>query len=58
MINILTKMKKAIKIMKKQNDVVETYYENGQLRSRANYKSGNLDGLWEEWYSNGKPMEE
>ena len=37
-----------------KNDVVETYYGNGQLWSRANYKDGNLDGLCEEWSRDGK----
>ena len=26
--------------MKKKNGVVETYYDNGQLESRTNYKNG------------------
>ena len=26
--------------MKTKNDVVETYYGNGQLQSRVNYKGG------------------
>ena len=33
--------------MEKLNGVVETYYDNGQLQSRANYKGGKLDGLRE-----------
>ena len=40
--------------MKKKNGVIETYYDNGQLKSRENYKDGKLDGLREAWYSNGK----
>ena len=37
-----------------KNDVVETYYGNGQLWSRATYKDGKLDGLRETWYDNGQ----
>ena len=40
--------------MEKLNGVVETHYGNGQLRSRANYKDGNIDGLREVWYDNGQ----
>ena len=40
-----------------KNGVVETYYENGKLKSRANYKDGERNGLREEWYENGKPWE-
>ena len=40
-----------------KNDVVETYYDNGQLKSRANYKDDKLDGLHESWYKNGQPQE-
>ena len=32
----------------------ETWYDNGQLSYRANWKNGELDGLQEEWYENGK----
>ena len=40
--------------METKNGVVETYYENGKLKSRENYKDGNLDGLREVWHMNGK----
>ena len=42
--------------MEKTNGVVETHYDNGQLKSRETYKDGNLDGLRESWYSDGQPM--
>ena len=38
-----------------KNGVVETYYANGQLRTRAIYKDGKLNGLCENWYENGQP---
>lgn len=41
--------------MKKKNDVVESYYDNGQLKSRTNYKNDELEGLYERWYDNGQP---
>ena len=31
--------------MEKLNGVVETHYGNGQLKERANYKEGKLNGL-------------
>ena len=37
-----------------KNDVVKTYYDNGELKSRANYKNGERDGQYEIWYSNGQ----
>ena len=33
-----------------KNGVVETYYDNGQLMSRANYEDDKLNGLYESWY--------
>lgn len=39
-----------------KNGVVETYYDNGQLRLRETYKDGNLDGLCKEWSRDGKPI--
>ena len=42
--------------METKNGVVETYYENGQIASRANYKNGKLNGLYETWYDNGKQL--
>ena len=38
--------------MDSKNDVVETYYDNGELKSRANYKDGERNGLSESWYAN------
>ena len=32
----------------------ETYYENGQLDERGNYKDGKEDGVWEKYYENGE----
>ena len=32
----------------------EGWYENGQLKYRANWKNGKLDGLQEYWYENGQ----
>ena len=37
-----------------KNGVVETYYDNGQIRTRVTYKDDKLDGLCESWYSNGQ----
>ena len=42
--------------MEKKNGVVEKYFNNGQLESRANYKDGKRDGLCETWHSDGKHM--
>ena len=42
------------KDMEKLNGVVETYYDNGQLMSRANYEDDKLNGLYETWYDNGQ----
>ena len=36
-----------------KNGVAETYYENGQIASRANCNDDKLDGLREMWYENG-----
>ena len=44
--------------MEKLNGVVETHYGNGQLRSRANYKDGKLNGLFEDWYDGREYIEE
>ena len=30
------------------------YHKNGQLKSKANYKNGERDGLWESYYENGE----
>ena len=40
--------------MEKKNGVVETYYDNGQLASKTNYKNGERNGLRETWYENGQ----
>ena len=40
--------------MEKKNGVVETYYANGQLMARKNYKDDKLNGLYEVWYENGQ----
>ena len=40
--------------MEKLNGVVETYYDNGKLWTRENYKGNNLDGQRETWHSNGQ----
>lgn len=32
----------------------ETWYENGQVYTRANLKNGKLDGEAKEWYANGR----
>ena len=37
-----------------ENRVAESWYENGQLESRANFKNDKFDGLWECWYENGQ----
>ena len=30
------------------------YHKNGQLKSKANYKNGERDSLWESYYENGE----
>ena len=37
-----------------KNGVVETYYDNGQLKTRTNYKNDILNGLCGPWYENGQ----
>ena len=37
-----------------KNGVVETYHDNGQLKTRTNYKNDILNGLYESWYKNGQ----
>jgi len=32
----------------------ESFYKNGQLESRGNYKNGKKHGLWESFHENGK----
>ena len=43
--------------MEKKNGVIETYYDNGQLKSRSNHENGKLNGLWETWHKNGQLQE-
>ena len=37
--------------------VVETFYKNGQLESRGNYKTGKIYGLYELFHENGQLQE-
>ena len=40
-----------------KDGLVEEFYDNGQLRSRGNYKTGKLDGLRETFFlSNNNPF--
>ena len=34
-----------------KDGLVETFYENGQLEERENWKNGKEDGLWETFHS-------
>ena len=34
--------------------VTGSYFENGQLQQRANFKAGELDGLYESYFENGQ----
>ena len=34
------------------------YYENGQIRTEANYKDGKVDGKWTWWHANNQKSEE
>ena len=34
--------------------IIETFYENGQLERRGNYKDGKPEGLWERFYEYGQ----
>ena len=38
----------------KEHGLTESYYENGQLHIKENYKDGNRDGLFESYYKNGQ----
>ena len=38
----------------KKDGLYETYHENGQLKSKGNFKDGKQDGLWEGFYDNGQ----
>ena len=42
--------------METKNGVVETYHDNGKLKSRTNYKDGKVEGLRETWNENGQLM--
>ena len=42
--------------MEKLNGVVETHYSNGKLKSRETYEDGKLNGLFEDWQSNGQAV--
>ena len=41
-----------------KDSLVEEFHNNGQLKSRGNYKNGKRDGLWETfyWKSNNNPF--
>lgn len=36
---------------------IQTYYNDGQLYERKNYKDGKQNGLYQSWYYNGKLFE-
>ena len=38
----------------KRDGFWESYYENGQLNWKGNYKNDNLDGPWEYYHKNGQ----
>ena len=38
----------------KKHGLEESYYENGQLKSKGSYKDGIKEGLWENYYENGQ----
>ena len=38
----------------KPHGLVEEYHENGQLKSKGNFKDGDEDGLWETYHENGQ----
>ncbi|MBT6768730.1 MAG: toxin-antitoxin system YwqK family antitoxin [Opitutales bacterium] len=40
----------------KKDGPYETYYENGQLKSKGSHKDGEQDGLWE-WYNENGQIE-
>ena len=35
-----------------KDSLVEEFHNNGQLKSRGNYKDGNTDSFWERFYEN------
>ena len=40
-----------------EDSVLESYYSNGQLLSKGNYKDGKESGLWELYHRNGQLWE-
>ena len=40
-----------------KDGLVETFYKNGQLWIRGNYKDGKMDGLYELFHENGQLQE-
>ena len=38
----------------KEHGLFESYYKNGKLSSKENYKDGKRDGLWEGYHENGR----
>ena len=34
--------------------VFHNYYENGQLKTKGQFKDGKVDGLWQDYYKNGQ----
>ena len=50
-------MVKTIKEEKINDGLVEEFYDNGQLKSRENYKDGEREGLWESFDKEGNLTE-
>jgi len=42
----------------KENGIYKSYHENGQLRSKINYKNRNKNGIYKEYHENGQLWEE
>ena len=40
-----------------KDSLVETFYKNGQLKFRGNYKDGKIYGLYELFHENGQLQE-
>ena len=54
---IETKTKKKTKESNKKNGPFEKFYKrrnSGLLKEKGNYKNGNLDGDWQDYYENGQ----
>jgi antitoxin component YwqK of YwqJK toxin-antitoxin module len=54
---IETKTKKITKESNKKNGPFEKFYKrrnSGLLKEKGNYKNGNLDGTWQDYYENGQ----